>query len=597
MSLRSRWLLAALPLLAAPGCYHKPGTLGLPCTADSECDAGEFCVDGQCASQPGGSTDGTTGPATTAGASSGATTIGGDSDATTEGLTGGASEATATTTSETSETTEGTATTGMDCPEGQIIVDGECALPPCEDRVCGDVGGVWAIFLDAPYDGANRPPQSITDIVVSSDGVVYIVGAVNGPMDYGDGDDYGAPGERYVYLAAYDASQGTNLWVKQFRVDGPNTHIFGVAYDESSDKIAIAGQLDGEIDLDPDNPNLPMNSMGIDGFVAQYDTNGTYEWHALLDGFGLQTARAVAYGVTDQAVYVAGEYDTKLALFDMLPPANPEFENVYIAKLKKNDGSSTWTEGFGNAQNAMHARAITVGANNSVTWGGDYTETFVYDGNASVPDAGGAEAPIIMGMSSSGAYVWHDAPGGGGVLSQTYGGVAANPTTGTLFTSGYFQGAIAFDGRVYNSGESHDIFLARYTGGVLSWGRVFGGDGSQYSPYAATNSDGSAVLLGGSCGGSIDFDGGALTAVGYDDGCFARFNSDGEHVWSLLLGGDNTPPMNGTAFEGGGAVAIGPDGRSYLTGMFTGSLSLGDVSATTTDGDRVHYLIALDDAG
>ncbi len=586
----------ALALLMGASCYVKPGTLDLPCMVDSECDAGQFCVLGKCASSPGGTdSDASTGEPTSTTAATTSTTGG----TTTAGplTTSSTTSSTSTSASETTMMVDPTSgSTGGDCPEGQVLVDGECEFPPCEDGACGDVSPAWVIRINSQEDELNGAPQDIHDIVTSADGMLYVIGYAYGVTEYAPGVTFGTAEKRVLFLAAYLSASGEFQWVKTVEVNDTVSNFHSVDFDETTNKLAIAGELDSTVDLDPseNNEQLFVN-VARDGFVAQYTDAGEYDWHQPIRATGLQNARSVAYG-TNNSLFVIGEYD---ADFKLLPPALPNAddgaENIYVAKLDKSDGDFVEVIGYGSADTKMRSRAISVGGNNSVTWAGEYTQTFTIADGVEAPDVGGSPAPVMVGLAGNSLDYsnFNVTPGAGGLV-QSFAGLAT--AQARIYATAFFQGTLDFGDGPLESGDGLNSAIVGYTFPDLDWAQNIGDDEAQILGRVATNNDGSAILVGGTCGGTIDFGGGALTAVGHDDSCFAMLDEDGGHVWSVFLGGDNLPPGPGgnpPPFERGGAVTIASGGLAIVSGLFTDSLTIGDQTLMTDEGERVSYVIGL----
>ena len=75
------------------------------------------------------------------------------------------------------------------------------------------------------------------------------------------------------------------------------------------------------------------------------------------------------------------------------------------------------------------------------------------------------------------------------------------------------------------------------------------------------------VVLTGSFGAQIDFGGGALTSAGDHDVFVARFDADGEHVWSQRFGD--------AGYQNGVAAIWSPAGQLALAGEFYGTVDFG----------------------
>jgi len=119
------------------------------------------------------------------------------------------------------------------------------------------------------------------------------------------------------------------------------------------------------------------------------------------------------------------------------------------------------------------------------------------------------------------------------------------------------------------------------------WAKRISGTGDQYVYGVATDSAGN-VLITGRATGAPDFGGGVLTTTGGFDIFIAKYDKDGQHVWSKLFGGATD--------DEGLAIAVDGAGNSFITGYFTGMMTIGAANVTALDLQDA-YVIKLDSMG
>ena len=74
--------------------------------------------------------------------------------------------------------------------------------------------------------------------------------------------------------------------------------------------------------------------------------------------------------------------------------------------------------------------------------------------------------------------------------------------------------------------------------------------------------DGSGnVLVTGTFEGTVDFGGGPLTSTGVSDIFLAKYDPNGNHIWSQRFGGTSSESVRAIAVDGSGNVLV--------TGSFT----------------------------
>lgn len=111
---------------------------------------------------------------------------------------------------------------------------------------------------------------------------------------------------------------------------------------------------------------------------------------------------------------------------------------------------------------------------------------------------------------------------------------------GNVILVGKFHHPASFGGETFAvTDDWPDAFVAKFdTEGNHLWSRHFGGLGEQRIDEVAVDDDGS-IALGGRFSGSIDLGGGELTAVSFMDVLVARLSPEGEHLWSRSFAGSD----------------------------------------------------------
>ena len=171
--------------------------------------------------------------------------------------------------------------------------------------------------------------------------------------------------------------------------------------------------------------------------------------------------------------------------------------------------------------------------------------------------------------------------------------------TGGVYLTGTFSGTADFDPgtgvAARTSLGSTDVFIAKYTTGALVWVAQIGGTGAERVTSLARDAAGN-LYLGGAFEGSADFDPGAgaqvLTSLGGEDGFLVKLSAAGDFMWSRRFGGTSGDQVTG--------VAVDPAGRTYATGVFSGSADLLPAAGPTIVSNGAAqdaFLLGLDPAG
>ena len=140
-------------------------------------------------------------------------------------------------------------------------------------------------------------------------------------------------------------------------------------------------------------------------------------------------------------------------------------------------------------------------------------------------------------------------------------------------TCGFFQGTVDFGGGTLTSADADfdDIYVVKFgSDGTHVWSKRFGGPNSQQAFCVAVDAAGN-VIVSGVFSESVDFGGGALS--GRYDVFLAKFDPDGNHLWSERFGD--------FVIQEGWGVAVDNSGNIVLAGRSDGSVDFGGGTLTT----------------
>ena len=183
------------------------------------------------------------------------------------------------------------------------------------------------------------------------------------------------------------------------------------------------------------------------------------------------------------------------------------------------------------------------------------------------------------------------------VWSKSFGGVgedlvtamAVDPTTGDVIATGYFHDTIDFGGGPMASTGNEDIFLVRLTAdGNHVWSKRFGDAESQNGRGIALDASGAIYVVGGMYG-SVDFgDGKPVMSKGSSDVFLAKFDSNGNVIWSRVFGDSSS--------QEGKSVAVTPTNQVVIAGDFSGFIQLTGMELPSNASTDM-FVIKLDSSG
>ncbi|MCE3228655.1 MAG: hypothetical protein K0S32_3206 [Bacteroidetes bacterium] len=156
--------------------------------------------------------------------------------------------------------------------------------------------------------------------------------------------------------------------------------------------------------------------------------------------------------------------------------------------------------------------------------------------------------------------------------------VSCDMNTGDVYIGGSFEGGLSsvFGSSFLNVFGQKDGYLTKYSPtGTIIWANKIGGSNEDEIKGVATDPSGN-VYVTGTFKGIIDADPSAsdftLTANGGIDGYLAKYNSAGQFIWAVKLGGTNDEDV-WRIFADGNAV--------YITGSYRSSATFYSTNSTT----------------
>ncbi len=105
-----------------------------------------------------------------------------------------------------------------------------------------------------------------------------------------------------------------------------------------------------------------------------------------------------------------------------------------------------------------------------------------------------------------------------------------------IYITGMYSDTLNFGGAMLTTPWDHDVYLAKFDpDGNHLWSRSFGDSNREYGFDVTTDAAGNVILTGGFAD-DIDFGGGTLTSEGTMDVYLAKFDAGGNHLWSMRFG-------------------------------------------------------------
>jgi hypothetical protein len=350
------------------------------------------------------------------------------------------------------------------------------------------------------------------------------------------------------------AAPMTHGWSKRFG-DMNQQESRSVAVDGSGN-VFVTGQFMGTVDF---GGGALASAGGSDIFVAKYDAAGNHVWSKRFGDAMSQCANSVAVDKSENIVVTGYYYGSVNFGGSNLNSAGTE--DIFVAKFDA-AGNHLWSKRFGDA-NSQYAYGVAVDGSGNVAIAGQFFGTVDF-GGGTLTSAGGDDI-FVAKFDVGGNHLWSKRFGDAN--SQLAYGVAAGGS-GNIALTGTFWSTVDFGGGTLTSAGNDDIFVVKFdANGNHLWSKRFGDASfSQNAWGIAADGSGNAVVTG-SFWGTVNFGGGALTSAGLNDIFIAKFDTNGNHLWSKRCGD--------TSQQEGRGVAIDAWGNVIMTGHSSGTVDFG----------------------
>lgn len=339
-------------------------------------------------------------------------------------------------------------------------------------------------------------------------------------------------------LTTYDGfvvkldSAGQYLWGRT--TAGPGSDYLRAVNVTGSGDVIVSGYFNAAINLDPGNP---ITAFGLaDGFMARFQSNGTFTWISRVGGTGTDNILSTAISGND--IVITGIFN---GLADLDPGAGTVslasngLADIFIAKYDANTGGVKWALGFGK-NNSEAAGAIDVNANGDIYLTGSFLDSTQLDPSGTQPtlEAYGGRDGFLAKFDASGGFIFGVKLGSS---STDFGrALAVDPISSEIWTSGNYNANIFFPDpnnpaiSLPNSGLN-DAYLGRY--------------GNCAFPIITTQPSNAGACPGGNASFSVSGTGSNLTYQW-------QIGLNGGTLWSNLLdtgifSGATTPTLALTA--------------------------------------------------
>lgn len=323
-------------------------------------------------------------------------------------------------------------------------------------RFTGDGVLVWARSYATA--GGAFPYQ----IQVDGSGALWICGIFNTALDFGNGVSL-SPGQYTDGFMAKLDSEGNALWAHALA--GPsNDNYIDLAISPSGDRVYLAGQFSGTMDLDPGPGTTIVSDATLDGFISCMDTSGTLLWGYGLGGPDGQIA-ITDVEAADDGLFIDGTLvgNANIDPADTSVHASPVLMWASgLAARYDHDGHLAWfnrIDILGGTVGGMMAR--TDAGDLVISWTlGEYADLDPDTSEVAVGELAGGLGIVVAYDGNDGTYLWHhevNGPGTEYAFSVTAMGNEAIWLAGGYMSDSTYADSVMFPPSLCGSG-----FLVKY---------------------------------------------------------------------------------------------------------------------------------------
>jgi hypothetical protein len=477
---------------------------------------------------------------------------------------------------------------GTDCSGGVCMTTNECCTPAAEEDACAGFCGTVlncevevtcsdcvgeamcnadnlcecptrpCALASASYGDANV--QQVRGLALDTEGNAYVVGDFKGTLTFGE-DILTSDGVTWsdVYLVKF-LPDGTPDWAQKFG-DSSDQQARGVAVD-GADNVVIIGTRSGTVNFGG------SDLIAGDMFIAKFDSAGV---HQFSDAYGADNTqpKAVACDPATGEIVVTGWFYGTLQFGSLSSMASADQAQAYF-DLFTVRFSATGMPGYSKRFGAgFDEFGESVAVSGSYAY---FAGTFRGDLDFGSPNptpltaTGYSDLFVAKLGKNSFSHGWSKRFGNAGAdYAVDTARLVVDPLTGDVIVGGNFTGTMEFTPELSTAG--YEMFLARLedaTNGTSVWATQIAGAEIR---AMALGADG-YVYVTGSASGDVDFGGGTISASATDDVFLAKYDLDGNHVYSRVF----TSPTGNQYGEGVDATA---SGTAWIAVRFDGQLELG----------------------
>lgn len=370
-------------------------------------------------------------------------------------------------------------------------------------------------------------------------------------------------------FAGYSPPGPNPEWVRLLGISGSAIVNSNAITSDSNNNIYATGYTDGPLDGQAEVGNQ-------DAFITKYNAKGNKLW-TIMFGVPLDVTNAFANTLDASGnLFVVGGTTGSLDGETFIGTPDFSFRNLFIVKFDSN-GTRQWTRLLGVAGDSSIATGVTTDSANNVYVTG--TSVSGLDGQTY---SGGGTGYFIIKYNSAGTKQWTKLfPG------QRPTGIIFDNVNNKIYLTGFTS--ISIDGQTI-SGSTDAYLIQLDTNGNKLWTKLFGTTGQNTKSNAVALDIQGNPYFTGTSSGSLD---GQTKSQGDSDLLIVKYNSNGNRLWTRLLGFYGNFFIDAHKSATGTGISITKDLSLYATGFTNGNLD-GQTNTDQSGSDKNLFLTKYD---
>ena len=258
-------------------------------------------------------------------------------------------------------------------------------------------------------------------------------------------------------------------------------------------------------------------------------------------------------------IITTGFFDSPIIAFGNTNLVNPStgYHEAYLVKYN-GDGNLLWAKKIGGIESEIGA-SVCVDSSGNIILVGSFESASITIGITTLPNSG-IDDIFVAKFYPNGDLIWAKGFGGPSMDNPTC--VTTDSTGNIIFCGNYTSPSLNFGNITLTNQGSYDLFMTKLNpNGNVLWAKNFGGTNFEIDAYVKCNTNGEIFLSGSFASDSISIGNSTLNNTGLCDIFLAKFDNNGEAIWSINEGG--------TDYDFSSQISLDTNGNVYLIGDYS----------------------------